>query len=282
MKAIVATKDHRAAVVKDVAPGVTSLKVGDRANVAWFFEGGGHCEYCTSGRETLRRNVKNEGYTADDGMSQECIVIADYAVKVPDGLSSAEASSITCAGVTTYKALKESKVWPGEWILLAGLGNLALQYAKNVFNMKVMDINEGQLEFARQCGTDICVNPLKEDVAKLAMEKVGGTHGAVVTAVNKAAFNTSVEAVRAGGRVVAVGLPVETMDLSIPRLVLDGIQVIGSLVGTRQDLAEAFQFGAEGKVKPRVQMRPMEDINDIFDEMAAGKIRGRIVIDLKK
>ncbi len=271
-------------VVKEVAPGVTSLKVGDRANVAWFFEGGGHCEYCTSGRETLRRNVKNAGYTADGGMSQDCIVTADYAVKVPDGLPSAEASSITCAGVTTYKALKESKVWPGEWILLAGLGNLALQYAKNVFNMKViaMDINEGQLEFARQCGADICVNPLKEDVAKLAMEKVGGTHGAVVTAVNKAAFNTSVEAVRAGGRVVAVGLPVETMDLSIPRLVLDGIQVIGSLVGTRQDLAEAFQFGAEGKVKPRVQMRPMEDINDIFDEMAAGKIRGRMDIDLKK
>lgn len=55
-------------------------------------------------------------------MSQDCIVTADYAVKVPDGLPSAEASSITCAGVTTYKALKESKVWPGEWILLAGLG----------------------------------------------------------------------------------------------------------------------------------------------------------------
>lgn len=272
--------------VKEVAPGVTSLKVGDVASVAWFFEGCGHCEYCTSGRETLCRTVKNAGYTADGGMSQECIVTADYAVKVPEGLDYAAASSITCAGVTTYKALKESGVRPGEWMLLAGLGglgNLALQYAKNVFGMKViaMDINDGQLDFARECGADICVNPLKEDAAKLAMEKVGGCHGAVVTAVNKAAFNTSVNAVRAGGCVVAVGLPVETMDLSIPRLVLDGIRVVGSLVGTRQDLAEAFQFGAEGKVVPKCQMRPMEDINDIFDEMAAGKIRGRMVIDLK-
>ena len=52
----------------------------------------------------------------------------------------------------------------------------------------------------------------------------------VVTAVAKAAFNSAVDAVRAGGRVVAVGLPPESMSLDIPRLVLDGIEVVGSLV----------------------------------------------------
>ena len=71
------------------------------------------------------------------------------------------------------------------------------------------------------------------------------------------------------------------MDSSIPRLVLDGIEVIGSLVGTRTDLAEAFQFAAEGKVVPRCQLRPMEDINEIFEEMEQGKIKGRMVIDLR-
>jgi propanol-preferring alcohol dehydrogenase len=78
-------------------------------------------------------------------------------------------------------------------------------------------------------------------------EKTGGAHAAVVTAVAKAAFNSAVDAVRAGGRVVAVGLPPEAMSLDIPRLVLDGIQVVGSLVGTRQDLQEAFQFAAKAK-----------------------------------
>ncbi|PTK34232.1 alcohol dehydrogenase AdhP, partial [Staphylococcus nepalensis] len=126
-------------IVKEVAEGVTSLKVGDRASVAWFFEGCGHCEYCTTGRETLCREVKNAGYSVDGGMAQECIVTADYSVKVPDGLSSEAASSITCAGVTTYKAIKESGVRAGEWLVLfglGGLGNLALQYAKKVFNAK--------------------------------------------------------------------------------------------------------------------------------------------------
>lgn len=84
-------------------------------------------------------------------------------------------------------------------------------------------------------------------------EKAGGAHAAVVTAVAKAAFNSAVDAVRAGGRVVAVGLPPESMSLDIPRLVLDGIEVVGSLVGTRQDLTEAFQFAAEGKVMPKVR-----------------------------
>ncbi len=272
-------------IVKEVGPGVTSLKPGDRASVAWFYQGCGHCEYCNSGNETLCREVKNAGYSVDGGMAEECIVVADYAVKVPDGLDSAAASSITCAGVTTYKAVKISQIKPGQWIAiygLGGLGNLALQYAKNVFNAKVIaiDVNDAQLAFAKEMGADLVINPAKEDAAKIIQEKVGGAHSAVVTAVARAAFNSAVDALRAGGRLVAVGLPPESMDLNIPRLVLDGIQVVGSLVGTREDLKEAFQFAAEGKVKPKVMRRPLKDINAIFAEMKGGKITGRMVIDL--
>lgn len=68
-------------VVAEVGPGVTSLKPGDRASVAWFYEGCGHCEYCNSGNETLCRSVKNAGYSVDGGMEEECIVVADYAVE---------------------------------------------------------------------------------------------------------------------------------------------------------------------------------------------------------
>ncbi len=62
--------------------------------------------------------MKNAGYTVDGGMAEECIVTANYAVKVPDGLDSAAASSITCAGVTTYKAVKVSHIKPGQWIAI--------------------------------------------------------------------------------------------------------------------------------------------------------------------
>lgn len=274
-------------IVKSVAPDVTRLKVGDRVSIAWMFESCGACEYCTTGRETLCRHVKNAGYTVDGGMATHCVVTANYAVKVPDGLDPAQASSITCAGVTTYKGIKVSGIRAGQWIALygaGGLGNLAVQYAKKVFGAHVIaiDINDEKLAFAKEMGADFTINPLKEDSAKVIQEKIGGAHAAVVTAVSKVAFNAAVDCVRAGGRVVAIGLPPETMDLSIPRIVLDGIEIVGSLVGTRQDLAEAFQFGAEGLVVPLVQLRSLDEANDIFQEMRDGKIQGRMVIDMKK
>ena len=113
----------------------------------------------------------------------------------------------------------------------------------------------------REVGADIVINGLEvEDVPGLIKEKTdGGAHSAVVTAVSKVAFNQAVDSVRAGGRVVAVGLPSEMMELSIVKTVLDGIQVIGSLVGTRKDLEEAFQVGAEGLVVAVIQKRPVED-----------------------
>ncbi|MBM7688225.1 alcohol dehydrogenase AdhP [Enterococcus ureilyticus] len=275
-------------IVKEIAPGVESLKVGDRVSIAWFFEGCGTCEYCITGRETFCRQVKNAGFSVDGAMAEQCIVKADYAVKVPKGLDPAQASSISCAGVTCYKAIKVSEVKPGQWVAIygiGGLGNLAIQYAKNVFNAKVIavDINDDKLAFAKELGADLVCNPLTDgDAGAWIQEKVGGAHAAVVTAVSKVAFNQAVDSVRAAGKVVAVGLPPETMDLAIVKTVLDGIQIVGSLVGTRKDLEEAFQFGAEGKVVPVVETRCLHEVNDIFEEMEQGKIKGRMVVDLKK
>jgi len=219
-------------------------------------------------------------------MAEQCIVTADYAVKVPEGLDPAQASSITCAGVTTYKAIKVGKPQPGQWVVIygaGGLGNLAVQYAKKVFNTRVIavDINDDKLALAKEVGADYVINGAKEDpVAKIKELSGTGAHIAVVTAVSKVAFNQAVDSVRAAGKVVAVGLPSETMDLPIVKTVLDGIEVIGSLVGTREDLREAFQFGAEGLVVPVVQTRTIEEAPEIFKEMEEGIIQGRMVIDM--
>ena len=72
------------------------------------------------------------------------------------------------------------------------------------------------------------------------------------------------------------------MDLPIVKTVLDGIEVIGSLVGTREDLREAFDFGAQGLVVPVVQSRTIDEAPEIFKEMEEGKIQGRMVINMKK
>ncbi|MFL1696042.1 alcohol dehydrogenase AdhP [Weissella kandleri] len=260
------------------------LKVGDRVSVAWFYDACGVCDYCVSGNETFCRNVRNSGYTVDGAMSQQCVVNAKYAVKVPDGLDPIEATSITCAGVTMYKSLKTGETKPGQWVSVhgaGGLGNLAVQYAHNVFgaHVAVIDGNPDKLAAAAQNGAEVLVNRKTEDVVAKVNELTGGVHNAQVTAVNNAAFSQAVNVLRPMGKLVAVALPQGDMDLNIAKTVLDGIEVRGSLVGTRADLKEAFQFGAEGKVKPIVETVPFDSINDVVDEMLAGKITGRKVID---
>lgn len=252
-------------IVKEIGADVSSLQVGDRVSVAWFFEGCGHCEYCVSGNETFCREVKNAGYSVDGGMAEEAIVVADYAVKVPDGLDPIEASSITCAG---------------------GLGNLAIQYAKNVFGAKVIavDINQDKLNLAKKIGADVIINSGDVNPVDEIKKITGGlgAQSAIVCAVARIAFEQAVASLKPMGKMVAVALPNTEMTLSVPTVVFDGVEVAGSLVGTRLDLAEAFQFGAEGKVKPIVATRKLEEINDIIDEMKAGKIEGRMVIDFTK
>ncbi|KAL3948649.1 alcohol dehydrogenase AdhP [Lentilactobacillus hilgardii] len=270
-----------------VADDVDSLKIGDRVSIAWFYRGCGHCEYCTTGRETLCRNVQNSGFSVDGAMAEQVIVPADYAVKVPEGLDPVEATSLTCAGVTMYKALKVGETRPGQWVEVVGaggLGNLAVQFAHNVFgaNVIAVDGNEDKLNAAKENGADITINRHDPDVAEQIQKKVGGVHNAQITAVTTEAFTTSVNALRPDGRLVAVALPKGDMALNIDKTVLDGIQVAGSLVGTRQDLAETFQFGSEGKVKPIVKTRRLDEVNDIIDEMKQNKIVGRMVVDFTK
>ena len=196
-------------------------------------------------------------------MCDYALVTADYVVKVPEGLNQAQASSITCAGVTTYKAIKEAKVEPGQWVAIygaGGLGDLAIQYAKKVFNARVVavDINQDKLEFAKESGADLVVNGKEvENVAGYIQEKTGGT-------------------------VVAVGLPSEYMEFSIVKTVLDDIRVVGSLVGMRKDLEKAFDFGAQGLVVPVVETVLVNTAVKVFDQMEKGEIQGRKVLDFSK
>ena len=251
------------------------LKVGDRVSIAWFYDACGNCEYCNTGNETFCRKVRNAGFSVDGAMAQQVVVNAKYAVNspgIPAELDPMEASSITCAGVTMYKSLKVGETKPGQWVSVVGaggLGNLAIQYAHNVFGAHVVavDGNPDKLQAAKDSGAELLINRKTEDVPAIIQEKVGGVHNAQVTAVNTQAFDQSIASLRPMGKLVAVALPQGNMELNVVKTVLDGIEVKGSLVGGRTDLAEAFQFGAEGKVKPIVQRADVRDLNDVIESM---------------
>jgi len=110
--------------------------------------------------------------------------------------------------------------------------------------------------------------------------EIGGAHGVLVTAVSPNAFEQALGMVRRGGTISLNGLPPGSFPLPIFDMVLNGITVRGSIVGTRLDLQEALEFAGAGKVRATVSTERLENINDVFSRMLAGAIDGRVVLDM--
>jgi propanol-preferring alcohol dehydrogenase len=189
-----------------------------------------------------------------------------------------------CAGVTVYKGLKMTDTQPGDWVVISGiggLGHMAVQYAKAMgLNVAAVDVDDDKLELARRLGATVVVNARTTDPAAFLKKEIGGAHGALVTAVSPKAFEQALGMMRRRGTVSLVGLPPGSFPLDIFGMVLNGITVRGSIVGTRLDLQESLDFAAQGKVAATVAAEKLENINDIFARMHKGEIEGRIVLDM--
>lgn len=265
-----------------VGTGVTSVKVGDRVAAPWLGWACGHCEHCRSGWETLCGGQRNTGYSIDGGFADMLVAYADYVGKVPDGIDPFEAAPLTCAGVTTYKAVKVGNVRPTDLVLISGvggLGHLALQYAK-IFGATVAaaDITDDKLSLARDLGADIIIDARTEKVDEV-MHTHGGADAAIGLAVDNESFETAFKSLRWGGRLVLVALPAEGA-ISVPvfNTVLGGLSIIGSIVGTRQDLTEVFQLHAAGRTRVVQEERPLSDVNAAIEDVLRGRTRARIVL----
>jgi propanol-preferring alcohol dehydrogenase len=270
--------------VAAVGAGVTHLKEGDRIGAPGLHTACGRCPHCVGGWETLCESQQMTGYTVDGGYADFVRADADYVGLLPDALDFGAAAPVLCAGVTVYKGLKETEAKPGQWVAISGiggLGHMAVQYAKAMgLHVVAVDIAEDKLALARSLGADLTLNAAEMDVAAELQSQIGGVHGVLVTAVSNSAFGQAVGMLRRGGFMSLVGLPPGDFPLPIFEIVLKRITVRGSIVGTRNDLREALEFAGEGKVASHFSWDRLENINAIFDRMKAGKIDGRIVLQM--
>jgi propanol-preferring alcohol dehydrogenase len=273
-----------AGFVAALGPGVKHLKEGDRVGIAWLHSACGYCEFCLTGWETLCPAQEMSGYSVNGSFAQYALGQADYLGRIPDKLSFVDAAPILCAGVTTYKGLKQTHARPGEWVVISGvggLGHVAVQYAKAMgLHVAAIDIGPEKMQLARSLGAEITVDAKQEDPVQAIQKKIGGAHGVLVTAVSLPAFKQAIGMLRRGGTCVLNGLPPGEFPVSIFDLVLNGQTVRGSIVGTRKDLEEALQFAADGKVKATIEQQPLGSINAIFDRLKQGRVNGRIVLDI--
>ena len=278
---------HEAAgIVAKLGPGVTNLREGDAVGVAWLHDACLHCEYCETGWETLCEQQHNTGYSCNGGFAEYVIAAAAFAARLPRDVDFTVIAPIHCAGVTTYKGLKETEARPGEWVVVSGvggLGHVGLQYAK-AMGLKVVavDVSGDKLRLANELGADLAVNAGSGTAIEEVVEATGGgAHGVLVTAVSPPAFAQAIGMTRRRGTVSLVGLPPGHFPTPIFDVVLKRITIRGSIVGTRRDLDEAIAFAADGKVNATIRTAPLEKINDIFAKLKEGRVDGRMVLDLQ-
>jgi alcohol dehydrogenase, propanol-preferring len=272
-----------AGIVAAVGAGVKLFKEGDTAGIAWLHDACGHCEHCITGWETLCETQNDSGYSVNGTFAEYAIGAADYCARFPAKVDFIAMAPILCAGVTTYKGIKETEARPGQWIAISGiggLGHIAIQYAKAMgLHVVALDVTEEKLALARSLGAELAVNARAPDaVAQVVKQTGGGAHGVLVTAVSPPAFAQALHLVRRKGTISLCGLPPGEFSTPIFDVVLKRITLRGSIVGTRKDLAEAIEFAVEGKVNARIHQRPLDDINRVFAELKAGTVDGRIVV----
>src|ERR1700722_7382019 len=272
-----------AGVVAAVGPGVTSLKEGDPVGIAWLHDACGACEYCITGWETLCESQHDSGYSVNGSFAEYAIGSAAYVARLPERPDFASLAPILCAGVTTYKGLKETEARPGEWVAISGIGGLghvAVQYAKAMgLHVVALDVTEDKLARARTLGADVAVDAQSPDAIEQVVKATSvGARGVLVTAVSPPAFSQAIGMTRRRGTVSLVGLPPGGFATPLFEVVLKRITIRGSIVGARKDLAEALAFAAEGKVRAHIHQAQLEDINAIFGNLKAGQVDGRMVV----
>jgi propanol-preferring alcohol dehydrogenase len=213
------------------------------------------------------------------------VAFARHAVHVPDAIDPLDAAPLTCAGVTTYKAVKVADAGPSSLIAVygaGGLGHMAIQYARVIGGAVVaVDVNEARLETAKELGADHVVHAREQDPVA-AIQALGGADAAISTAVTPKAFEQALGSLARGGTLVCVGLPSEN-DLTIPifETVLSGLTVRGSIVGTHHDLEEVFELHRRGRTRVLRAERPLDDINDTVEAVLDGSAPApRMVFDL--
>lgn len=274
-------------IVTAAGAGVTTVKEGDRVGVPWLYSACGHCEYCLAAWETICPDAQFGGYTKNGGFAEYILADPNYVAHIPKGLAPVEAAPLICAGITTYKGLKQTMARPGEWVAISGcggLGHLAVQYAKAMgLLVCAVDIDDGKLAHATALGADLVVNARHGDpTAAVKKGTGGGSHGVLITAPSLIAFKQGIGMTRKRGTCVLVGLPPGEFPVPLFDVVANCITIRGSFVGNREDMAEALAFAVNGKVKADIELQPLSSVNDIFKRLEHGDVAARVVLDFQK
>jgi uncharacterized zinc-type alcohol dehydrogenase-like protein len=257
---------------------VSGLKLGTRVGIGWQSGSCGHCEWCRSGQEHLCADQEETCIGRSGGFASRIKVQARFAVPVPEGLDSAHAAPLLCAGIAVYSPLRRHRLHEGQRaavVGIGGLGHLALQFLRALgCTSDAFSTSSAKAQDARSFGADgfFCLQDHK------ALSKVRSTYDFIVsTSPGLCDLTELLRMLRPRGTLCVV---VPRVNLSFAADELIGFQktIEGSPIGSPATIAEMFRFAVDRNVRPSVECFPMTDGNTALKRLADRQIRYRAVL----
>lgn len=265
----------------------TNLKVGDPVGVKFIGDSCMGCEDCRSNHEATCDHVLQHGMRMDGSFQQWCVGYADHLAPIPDGLPLHLAAPLLCAGVTSYTAIKNIGGVPGQTVVIhgagGGLGHLAVQYARNLgYRVIAIDTGADKEHLVKKYGAHEFLDFKDGKLAERVKDLTGGrgAHAVAVIAGANQAYQDAIPFLRPYGVLVAVGAPMDgVIHANVSHLLMNGLRIVGSYVGSRQDTVDTLNISALGDVTTEVELGKLTDLPQVFDRMEAGVLNGRAVLD---
>jgi alcohol dehydrogenase, propanol-preferring len=250
--------------------------------------GEGLCPACRLGEENLCDKPRSLGIYTDGGYAQYVLVPSyKYLVKIGDDMDMDTSAPLSCAGLTSYGAVKNAGLKPDDNVVVVGTGGLglmAIQLAKAVTgaNIIAMDLDDQKLDVAKKNGANITINSKKEDPVKAIMEVTDNLGAdAVLDFVNASStVETDMKFLRRRARLVLVGLFGGELKLGLVSMPTRAYRIIGSYTGTISDLIELVSLAKRGVIKPVIGGRfKLDQATEALTMLTKGKIIGRGIIN---
>ena len=262
---------------------VQGWKIGQRVAVGWFGGQCGTCEPCRRGDLVNCHNLIVSGLTVDGGYAESVLAEARALASIPDELTAANAAPLLCAGVTTFNALRNSHLRPGDTVAIhgiGGLGHLAVQFARNMgFRTVAIARGEDKKALALKLGAHIYLDSTTVDPVT-ELQKLGGADGILTTVASGKAMGPLLGALSARGRFIGVGASHEPLELDLTQLLMGSKTVSGHVVGTSIDEDDTLGFSVLQGVKPMIETVRLEDAPDAYAKMMRNEARFRMVITM--
>ena len=270
--------------IVEVGSKVPQHYVKKRVGVKWVYSTCGKCEICLVNR-TACPYQHNSGRDVPGSFQQFLVSPLDQLTEIPDDMEGPAVAPLLCAGLTIYSAIAKAGLRHGDWLILpgggGGLGHLGIQIAKKKgYRTIAIDTGADKRELCLVLGATVFLDYKIDDVEASVSEHTSGygAHALICTAGSFKAYQQGLGLLRNLGTLVCVGLTNEHLPISPLEMVIRGLKVKGSSVGTAAEMQELLQMASMGDVIPRVEIFGFEAVDDVLQKLAKSQIAGRVVL----